>query len=174
MLRLLQVFGIALLAGSPAIVLFCLEAHQDEMVFFDVSHSMGWGASLNSLVVPSVYHPIGWIREFARSVYTGPYNESGVANLGTVTVFLALVGLIAIFREREIRRYAWVFPLLLSGGVLSLGLLLKWNGEVVTGCAFRSLNTFNGRQATFLSPACLRALNRRGLLSVAFPCPVLC
>lgn len=172
-LRLLQILGVALCLGGPVTALYYLGAQRDGTVTFDAFHLLSWGASVNSLVAPSVYHPIAWIRAFARSIYRGPYDESGVANIGTVTIILAFTGLVAVLRKREIRQYTEVFFLLLGGGVLSLGLLMKWNGGVTNTCVFSHLNTFIWKIGHFLKPHLFVSPEPEGPFVCGLPLPAL-
>jgi hypothetical protein len=56
-----------------------------------------WGASLNSLLIPYVYHP--WLGAVARQVYRGVAFEQGVANLGWMAPLAALLALVMVWRK---------------------------------------------------------------------------
>jgi len=126
---LLLAASIALLFSLPTTAFYAWGSHQDHIHLFGVEHNMWWGASLNSLIIPSVYHPLAPIREVAHLLYSGPYNESGVMNFGLVTSVLALAGLFGIVRAR--RDSVGLVWLISVGATLGLGLLLRWNGRVI-------------------------------------------
>ncbi|MEJ5345130.1 MAG: hypothetical protein WHS83_09490 [Chloroflexus sp.] len=130
---------IALLLGSGTILSYHLSASQNEISNFGYSHLVYWGASLNSFAVPSIFHPIEQVRNLSRELYKGPHDESGVANAGIVTFVLVLIGIIAIFRKGEAKKYAYLFLLSLVGGVFALGPLLRWDGQIVSNCAFEPI-----------------------------------
>ena len=142
--------SVALLIGSLVIALYILGSQQDHTRIFGAEHNMWWGASLNSLFVPSVFHPIELVQQVSRSLYTGPYNESGVMNFGLSTSLLALIGLIGVLREK--RQHTGLIWLTLIGIILGMGLLLRWNGEVVQHLAFRPLNAAIWRLGHILKP----------------------
>lgn len=120
---------IALAIASPTIVLYWIGSSADQAQHYGIAHDLVWGASLNSLFVPSVFHPLGALREIARTIYTGPLDESGVFNMGFITCGLALPGLFLMLKKKP---RSWGLVWLTVGGlVLSLGVLLRWNGRSV-------------------------------------------
>jgi len=127
---------IALLVSSPAIVAYWLGAKGSHAHYYGIEHNLHWGASLNSLFVPASCHPLPLFQNIASSIYTGPRDESGAANLGFATFLLAIIGSILVFKLKK--GYSLVF-LALCGLTLSLGLLLKWDGEPVRHAAFNPL-----------------------------------
>ncbi len=136
--RVIMVGMIALAIASPTIVLYWIGSSADQAHHFGIAHDLSWGASLNSLFVPSVAHPLKTLRQISRTIYTGPRDESGVFNLGMVTCGLALPGFFLLLRKKS---YPWGLVWLTVGGlILSLGLLLKWNGRPVQ---FSGLVAFN-------------------------------
>ncbi|MGB9880223.1 MAG: hypothetical protein ACPLRM_05630, partial [Anaerolineae bacterium] len=120
---------IALVIGLPTIVPYYVGHRQDQTHVFGAEHNMWWGASLNSLFVPSITHPLTPLRLFSHKLYVGPYNESGAMNFGTLLSILAALGAVITVRSKP--RYGGLLALTLTGVILSLGLLLRWNGEVV-------------------------------------------
>ena len=152
----LQIAVIALIVGSPSIVLYALGNRQDPLVSFGVSHIIHWGASLNSIPAPFVFHTLDFVRQVAHSIYAGPYDESGVANLGPVTCLLGLLGLVLMLKHRkEHSHLAW---LMLAGVVLSLGLFLRWDGQIVKAPIFRSFDVFIWGVGHTLKPALFTSL----------------
>ena len=75
---------------------------------------------------------------FSHELYGGPYNESGVMNFGTLLSLLAALGAIIAIRSKPSN--SGLVILTLTGIVLSMGLLLRWNGEVVRWPALDPLN----------------------------------
>lgn len=151
--RISQVVLIGLMAmviGLPTILLYWWGAQQDHIHVFGAGHNLWWGASLNSLFVPSVFHPLRLVRSISHLLYTGPHDESGVMNFGIMTSLLALIGMVLVVKSR--RRNTALVGLMFGGMVLSMGLLLRWNGEVVSYPAFRSLNAAIWNLGHFLKP----------------------
>jgi len=127
--KVIMVGMIAFAIASPTVILYWIGSSADQLHHFGIIHDLAWGASLNSLFVPSVAHPWGILREIARTIYTGPRDESGVFNLGFLTCSLALPGFFLMPKNKS---HSWGLVWLTVGGlVLSLGLLLKWNGRPV-------------------------------------------
>jgi len=152
---LLIAASIALVLSLPTIALYAWGSQQDHIHPFGVEHNMWWGASLNSLAIPSVFHPLAPIREAARLVYSGPYNESGAMNFGMVTSVLALLGLFGIVRARpDSAGLAWLTSV---GVILGLGLLLRWNGRVIHLPFLRPLNMLIWRVGRSLKPQVFQA-----------------
>ena len=152
---------IAITFALPTIVPYVLGTYQDHTHIHGVEHNLWWGASLNSLFIPSVFHPLAVVRQVSRTLYSGPYNESGAINLGLLTGLLALFGSIVAIRTRP--RPMGLVWLTLTGVVLGLGLLLRWNGELVRHPAFRPLTALIWKLGHTLKP---------GLFSTPQPTPV--
>lgn len=141
---------IACLFALPVLGLQIAGRWQDNTLVFGFDHNVYWGASLNSVFVPSVYHPLPLIQKFARSIYRGPYSEMETPNLGLFTCALALVGSIKLLRNKVASKS----PLFLAviGLLLGLGPFLKWDGEVVQLSLFRPLNLFIWHLGYILKP----------------------
>lgn len=129
---------VAILIGFPAIFLRWSGSQQDYTRVFVAADSIWWGASLNSLFIPSVFHPIPFIRSFSQWIYRGPYDESGVMNFGLLTSLLAVLGVLFFIKQKPY--LVNLVGLTLAGIILALGLLLRWNGEMVSLPVFRPLN----------------------------------
>lgn len=142
--------GIAFLASFPVTASYAWGSQLDHLHSFGVEHNMWWGASLNSLPVPSVFHPLPALRMLSHALYTGPYNESGVMNFGLVTCALASGGAGLVLVKK--RHYSGLIVLAVTGMVLALGLLLRWNGDVVRHPAFRPLDAVIWRIGHMLKP----------------------
>ncbi len=103
---------------------------------FSIDEVDFWGASLNSLPVPFLFHP--WLASFARSIYRGEPWEQATANLGLAWSALALAGVWLGRRHR-----AWLPALAVAGVclVLAMGLTLHWDGRPVQWPLLRPLNS---------------------------------
>jgi hypothetical protein len=161
----IQIAAIALSVGAPAIVQYAIAVRQDSPVAVGIPEITYLGASLNSLPIPSVYHPLNVVRQFARSWYAGPYDESGIANLGLVTCLLGLLGLFMTIKHRKHMHLAWP---VLTGIVLALGLFLKWDGQLLRSPVFQSVDAFVWRAGHTLKPELFASLSpesgfRRGV-----------
>lgn len=142
----------ALLLSGPVLISYYIGIRADHVSYFDVYHLVWWGASLNSLAVPSVSHPIPAIQDVARGLYKGPGNESGVANLGLLTFLLVLIGTVAVLREGKGKRYARLFYAGALGVCFSLGLFLRWDGQIVSACVWKPVTMALWRIGHALKP----------------------
>lgn len=134
----LIVGSIALIISLPTIGLYIAGSRLDQTRVFGVGHNVWWSASINSFFIPSFAHPISLIRETAHTIYHGPFDESGVMNFGPITISLALIGLGIAFRFK--RHVAGIVTLSLTGIILSMGILVRWNGEFIQNPIFHPIN----------------------------------
>ena len=148
---ILVMIGIALLMGSISIIPYIMGNLVDQPGSFGISHVIHWGASANSLVAPFVFHPLNFFRGLSREIYAGPLDESGVANMGLSTSFLAIVGVIYLLRNKKRDEYGLIVLALLAL-LLSLGLFLKWDGEVVKFSIFQRIDLLLWRLGNLLKP----------------------
>jgi hypothetical protein len=152
--RLRQILVAALIAlaiGLPTIAPYYVGSRQDQTHIYGAEHNMWWGASLNSLFIPSVSHPLPPLRLFSHKLYGGPYNESGVMNFGMLLSFLAALGAVIAIRSKP--SDGGLVILTLTGIVLSMGPLLRWNGEVVRWPVLDPLNAALWHLGHALKPA---------------------
>ena len=125
-MRLLEsafIAALTLLFSLPTLIPFWQARQMVAAPFYSFEHIAGWGASLNSLPIPAVFHP--WLGAFARTIYRGPVDESAVANLGLVAAVLFLAFLLRSRMRDEQERF--VLLLCVVGLVVALGPLLRWN-----------------------------------------------
>ena len=160
---------IAIVIGLPTLVPYLVGRQQDHPHFYGIEHNMWWGASLNSLLAPNVFHPLPVVRSLARSIYAGPTNESGVMNMGLVTSLLVLVGLAVVLKTRS--NHTGPIWLMLAGLTLSLGLLLRWNGKVVQHPAFGRLDAVIWRMGHFLKPDLFPTSSPTSYFETGLPLP---
>jgi hypothetical protein len=132
---------LALLLSAPAIY------RGNGMARFSAAEVNFWGASLNSLPLPSIEHP--WLGSLVRSLYRGLPFEQGTANLGLVALLLGLVGFWVARKRKEWRPILFVA---IVGLVLSLGLTLKWDNESLQVAALRRINTAIWKLGHWLKP----------------------
>jgi len=152
---------VAAIVALPTIVPCVLGTYRDRTHTYGIEHNLWWGASLNSLFIPSVFHPLAAFRQISQALYSGPYNESGVINLGLSTGLLVLSGFIIAVRTRP--RPMGLIWLTLTCLVLGLGLLLRWNGEIVHYPFLRPLTALVWELGHALKP---------GLFTTPQPAPV--
>jgi hypothetical protein len=156
--RLRQILVAALIAlaiGLPTIAPYYVGSRQDQTHIYGAEHNMWWGASLNSLFIPSVFHPLPPLRLFSHKLYGGPYNESGVMNFGMLLSLLAALGAVIAIRSKP--SDGGLVILTLTGIVLSMGPLLRWNGEVVRWPVLDPLNAALWHLGHALKPAIFSA-----------------
>jgi hypothetical protein len=72
--------GVALLLSAPAIYWMWHNTSQDGVAFYTLSELNYWNASVNSLPLPALDHPL--LGSYARSLFGGQPFEQGAANLG--------------------------------------------------------------------------------------------
>jgi hypothetical protein len=128
--------ALTLLFSLPTLILFWRARQMVAAPFYSFEHIAGWGASLNSLPIPAVFHP--WLGALARMIYRGPVDESAVANLGLVAAALFIVFLLRSRMRDEQERF--VLLLCVVGLIIALGPLLRWDGRVVEAPTFAPLN----------------------------------
>ena len=119
--------AVALLLSAPTLAAFQIGRSAGGGTFYDFAHISHWGASLNSLLVPAVFHP--WLQGWVHALYPGPYNESGVFNFGILVAPLAAVALVRSKWTETRMRFALI--LAVGGLLLALGPVLRWSGEYV-------------------------------------------
>lgn len=141
---------VALLSAAPVILLYYVGNRADVTMENGPGSLQAWSASLNSLFIPSIVHPIEPIRSLARTLYSGPQDESGLSNIGLVTTLLAIGGGWLVIRRRgDARR---LFPLAAVGLILALGLVLRWNGRTIPIALFTPLEGWLWRAGIILKP----------------------
>lgn len=140
---------LVLLLSLPTLISFWQAWQLSDAPFYTLHHIAGWGASLNSLPVPAVYHP--WLGAFVQTIYRGPLDESSVANMGTVA-FVAGISMLFLRRlHEEKERYALL--LFVAGLIIALGPVLRWNGRIVTAPLFAPVNHALWDLGHLLNPA---------------------
>jgi hypothetical protein len=125
-----------------------------------------WGASLNSLPLPSIDHP--WFGSMARSLYRGEPFEQATVNLGPFALLLAVVGLIAARKRPEWRP---VLFLAIAGLVLSLGLTLKWNNASLQWAAMKPVDAVVWKIGHWLKPSFFTSEQAQAPFASAIPLP---
>jgi hypothetical protein len=141
---------IAVLLSAPTLILYEIGSRQDDAKPWTISGVQIWGASLNGLMDISWLHPINILKQISVAIYSGPGDESGIHQYGLVTGLLALLGAALICRKRPNRTgLLWLAGV---GLLLSLGLLLKWNGKEVSLPALQPLDDLLWRLGHFLKP----------------------
>lgn len=127
----------ALLLSLPTILIFWFSMQEGRVHYYGIEHNLHWGASLNSLFIPSVFHPLLEFRRVALSIYKGPCDEAGIANLGFLTWILTFIGAVRAVKSKN---WGLIF-LVLCGLSLSMGLLLKWDDKPLHFSLFNPLIT---------------------------------
>jgi len=160
---------VALGVGLPVILLHWDATCENGVIPLGLEHVLHWGASVNSLIAPNVHHPISAVRDVARGVYSGPYDESGVSNLGLVTCIFGALGLWRVIRRKgQSSNLAW---LAVAGVVLSCGLLLKWDGDVVWHPVFWRVNNAVWGVGRFLKPSLFTSAEPQPPFGEGLPLP---
>jgi hypothetical protein len=125
----------AMLLSGPALYRLWQGISHVGVAFFSLDEVNALGASLNSLPIPSVWHPV--LRSLARTIYSGPATEQGEANLGLFVSIMACVGL---WQARRNKAALSLAALAGVGLVLALGPTLKWNDRSVSWGLLRPLD----------------------------------
>ena len=142
--------AVALIVGAPTMVLYTIGSRADAMTNFSGRELVSWSASLNSLAIPSLFHPIPAVRHLAAAVYRGPKDESGQTNLGIVTFILGLAGAGCVIRSQ--RKQSNLVFLAAVGLTLALGQFVRWNGSVVSVPFLRPFDEVFWKAAHFFKP----------------------
>jgi hypothetical protein len=136
--QMCMIVAVALFVASPLLWLYWTGSQADRTVDYGISHVLRWSASANALFNLNLEHPVEPLRSLARFVYTGPRDESGQIGLGWITTVLAVIGAILVWRRR--REHRDLFWLSVVGLILSLGLLMRWDGHILQWDGFRAVN----------------------------------
>ena len=134
---------VAVLVASPSLLYYALSSTQAQVVTDALPALVGWGASLNSLPIPSIFHPIAPIQAFATWAYSGIANESGIANWGLALSIVGVAGAVIALRKlngERIDEWRWLIAVAAVSFVLALGLAVKWNGQPIQAPIFAPLN----------------------------------
>jgi hypothetical protein len=144
--------GVALLLSAPAIYWMWQNTSKDGVTFYTIEELNFWNASLNSLPLPSLDHPL--LGSYARRIFGGPPYEQGAANLGFLASILAIVGSCAALRRKE-----WRPVLFLAGAglLLALGLTLRWDDASLTWPLLRPINAALWQLGHWLKPSLFAA-----------------
>ncbi len=141
---------VALAIAAPTLAYFFAGSRAMDQITDRMPALVGWGSSLNSLLIPSGVHPLAPVREFSRWLYHGIQNESGSANWGFALPLCALAGIVVSLRRRAganaaavdlPRPVARMLELCaITGLLLSLGYVAKWHGDALQTDAFVAVN----------------------------------
>ncbi|MFT5195116.1 MAG: hypothetical protein ACI85U_002135, partial [Candidatus Promineifilaceae bacterium] len=118
---------IALLIGSTALLPYLWATRNESIESPGIQSLTFWGASINNLFVPSIFHSLDFVRNFSNSLQGGGGGEARSLNMGLMTLFLAVIGLYYVWRQPK-NRLGHVFVFIV-GCLFSLGPLLKYNAE---------------------------------------------
>lgn len=159
--------AVALLLAAPGLIAYWQASAAIGAGAYDLGEVNFWGASINSLPLPYVFHP--WLKSFATAVYRGVTFEQGTVNLGLLAVLTALGGAWAAHRDRRWWPVAVITPVAL---VLCLGLTLKWDNRSVPWEGLRPLNAALWRLGHWIKPEVFKAVPPPPF-DVAIPLPAL-
>ncbi|MCA9979724.1 MAG: hypothetical protein KDD89_02790, partial [Anaerolineales bacterium] len=140
---------VAFVGGLPTIWPYYVGSRTFDFTLPNAYQLAELSTSVNSLFLPSWRHPLTAVRDFLPTLYHGPYDESALIQLGLVTVVLGVAGVFVLFRQRLHHGRVWV---LLIAFVLTLGLLLRWDGDFVQLPALAPLNGSIWRTSRMLKP----------------------
>ncbi|MCB0037547.1 MAG: hypothetical protein KDE51_26130 [Anaerolineales bacterium] len=127
------------------------------------------GLSLNNAPNPGFSHPLLPIRWWAYRLYNGPYDEMATIHFGTSTLLLALWGSYKLISTRQGNR--WRIVLFGLSFVLALGVILKWNGQVLSADIMAPLNQLIWAIGHRLKPAVFYTLTPPEYLAKSIPLP---
>ena len=170
--RLKQAAAIGALAfavGIPTVIVFLAGSRADSLARISGQELYSWGASLNSLAIPSVNHPLPAVRNLAHALYRGPDDESGWANLGCITMVLGLSGMVLSMRKGRENRHLVLLAAL--GLTLALGLNLRWNGRAVKVPVLKPVNQALWYAGHLLKPAVFDTETTPEALARGIPLP---
>lgn len=163
---------LALLIGLPTIGVFLSQSGKAQIVTDTLNALVGWGANLNSLLIPSIFHPLEAVRAVTSAWCCRNPNEASIANWGTLLTGLGLAG--ALFAARKaIPKPAFVFLAMLaaSAGILTLGMVVRWNDEIVSAPVFAPLNAALWQMGRLVKPALFASPQPIPEVAQAIPLP---
>lgn len=163
--------AIAVVVGAPTMILYAVGSRADAMCSVSGQELISWSANLNSLSIPDWRHPIPAFRHLHDAVYRGPLNESAWANLGVITFVLGLSGIALMIRDRKTRWQSNPSFMAIVGILLALGIVLRWNGEVVPVPALKPLNELLWKAGHHLKPGVFPASAPPAEFETAIPLP---
>jgi hypothetical protein len=140
--------GVALLLSAPAIYWMWQNTAKDGVAFYTLGELNYWNASLNSLPLPSIDHPL--LGSFVRTIFRGPPYEQGAANLGFLASVLAIAGLCAALRRKEWRPVIFLAG---TGLLLALGLTLSWDNASLKWPPLRPIDAALWQLGHLLKPS---------------------
>ena len=152
--------------SAPWLLLTLRESAIADPPFYAIGEVNFSGASLNSLPIPSLFHPV--LGPLMRKLYAGEPWEQGAANLGLVMAITAVAGAIIVRKDRTWRPVLLMTSIFL---VLALGLTLHWNGQPVQWSVFRPLNETLWRLGHVLKPGFFAGLQPHAEFVNAVPLP---
>jgi hypothetical protein len=156
----------ALVLSLPAIIIFWQGKNAAQTPLFGLYELNSLGANLNSLFIPSVFHP--WLNKISRTIYKGPLDASGTANLGLLAVMMALLSIPTIWRNREWRPLLILFA---GGLILAIGLNAKWDNMVVQLSFLEPVNQIIWRIGHLLKPGLFQSNEPVAPMREAIPMP---
>lgn len=113
-----------------------------------------FGLSLNNVPSSGLSHPVSSLRWWASQLYNGPYDETATLHLGMSTLLLALWGSYKLFSTNHPNREnRWRIVLLVVSFVLALGVVLRWNGRILSADIMAPLNQAIWAAGHWLKPA---------------------
>jgi hypothetical protein len=158
--------GVALLLSAPAIYWMWQNTSKDGVAFYTLGELNYWNASLNSLPLPSLDHPL--LGPYVRSLFGGQPYEQGAANLGLVASLLAIAGFCAALRRAEWRP---VLFLTVIGLLLALGLTLRWDNSSLQWPLLRPINAALWQLGHWLKPSLFKTAQPTVPFDNAVPLP---
>lgn len=121
-LRMAVSSTLALLIGSPALLMYLL-VPKDGARLPTMSDLASFSAPINSLFLPSLFHPITPFHTIAHTIYNGLLDERGAINLGIIMALLAMVGMHCVLRKR--RQHFTLILVAAVGLIMALGPYIK-------------------------------------------------
>ncbi len=133
---------IALAVAAPTLAWFIAGSRAMDQIGDRMPALVDWGASLNSLFIPSIIHPVELVRQFSQSLFHGNGNEAGASNWGIILPLCSAAGWVILRRGAPSARLtARILGLAaLAGAILALGAAVKWQGDPILTDGLRPLN----------------------------------
>jgi hypothetical protein len=156
----------AIVLSSPALYGLWRGSTEAGAAFYNLEEVNWFSASLNSLPIPSVWHPV--LQPIARTIYSGPPTEQGEANLGLLVSLMAILGL---WQARRHKAWPSLVALAAVGLVLALGPTLKWNDVTVGWSVLRPLDSLLWKAGHYLKPSLFVTSHPTAPFDTAVPLP---
>jgi hypothetical protein len=159
----------ALLLSAPIIVWFWQAKTAAGATFYTADQLVNLGASINTLPIPSLYHPV-FDAYIAAYLYHSYLEESAIFNFGFLASCIALFG---FWRARLDPRWHPLMVMTATGFILMLGMVLRFDNYFLTFEPLRPLTDSLWQLGHLVKPGVFTTALPSPPLDTAIPLPAM-